>query len=182
MSESPADWQGQALGGLRRLSVQNMPSMELVYLDALAAHLLGADAPEPPYTIEHGSRIVSLLLRALTDATAVDLDLEPDDSEGALGDAREAVVDGAHRFAHRGGPGVHQLVSRFLAAAVGELEQHKAEPEFQVRSLFYFGLLAIASGPENQTNGETAESVLTAFEMWDERIGSGFVPPWRIVG
>lgn len=181
MSESPVDWQGQALAGLRTLTVEIMPAMELLYLDGLAAHLLGADAPEPPYTIEHGSTIVSLLLRALVDAPTVELDLQPSDLEDASSVGRESVVDGAQRFAQRGGPGVHQLVSRCLAATVGELEQHKEEPEFQVRSLFYYGLLAIASGPENQTNEETSESVLAAFAAWDERIGSGFVPPWRIV-
>jgi len=76
---------------------------------------------------------------------------------------------------------VHQLLSRFLAAATGELERHKEDPEAQVRSLFHYGLLAIASGPENQTNVATSEGVLLAFATWDKRIGTGFVPPWRIV-
>lgn len=181
MNESPVDWQSQSVEGLARLSVDHMPAMELVYLDGLATHLFGADAPSPPYTIEHGTAIASLLLRAVTDAPAVDLGLEPDDRESTSAWAREAVVDGAHRLASRGGHGVHQLVTRFLAAAVGELERHKEAPEAQVRSLFYYGLLAIASGPENKASAETAESVLAVFHAWDERIGGGFVPPWRIV-
>ena len=87
---------------------------------------------------------------------------------------------GAHRFAGRGGHGVHQLVTRFLAAAVGELERLD-EPEAQVRSLFHYGLLAIASGPENRASAETSESVLASFHAWDQRIGEGLVPPWRVV-
>lgn len=158
-----------------------MPSMELLYLDGLAAHVLGENPPAPPYTVEHGTTIVSHLLRAVTNASAVDLGLEPDDRDRASVYARAAVVDGAHRLGIRGGPGVHQLVSRFLTAAVGELETHKEEPEAQVRSLFHYGMLAIASGPENKTNVETSEGVLAAFAVWDERIGAGFVPPWRIV-
>jgi hypothetical protein len=181
VNASPVDWQRQSVGGLTQLSLNAMPAMELIYLDGLAAHLLGPDAPVPPYTIEHGTAIASLLLRAVTDSPAVELDLEPEEHDPASAPAREAVVDGAHRLASRGGHGVHQLVTRFLAAAVGELEQHKEAPEAQVRSLFYYGLLAIASGPENKTNAETAEGVLAAFHAWDERIGSGFVPPWRIV-
>lgn len=181
MNESPVDWQSQSVGGLTRLSVDVMPAMELIYLDGLAAHLLGPNAPVPPYTIQHGTAIASLLLRAVTDAPAVDLGVESDDRETASAPAREAVVDGAHRLAGRGGHGVHQLVTRFLAAAVGELEQHKDAPEAQVRSLFYYGLLAIASGPENKASAETAESVLAAFYAWDKRIGAGFVPPWRTV-
>lgn len=181
MNASPVDWQSQSVAGLTQLSVDAMPAMELIYLDRLAVHLLGPDAPVAPYTIEHGTVIASMLLRAVIDSAAVDLGLEPNDRDAASAPAREAVVDGAHRLAHRGGRGAHQLVTRFLSAAVGELERHKESPEAQVRSLFYYGLLAIASGPENKTNVETSESALAAFHSWEERIGGGFVPPWRIV-
>jgi hypothetical protein len=177
---SPVDWQSQCVEGLSRLSVDAMPAMELIYLDGLAVHLLGSDAPAPPYTIEHGSVIASLLLRAVTDCAAVNLVLEPDDTDLSSASARKAIVDGAHRFAGRGGHGVHQLVTRFLAAAVGELARLE-DPEAQVRSLFHYGLLAIASGPENQASVDTSESILTTFYAWDERIGDGLVPPWRVV-
>lgn len=180
MNASPVDWQSQSVGGLARLSVDDMPAMELIYLDALAVHLLGADAPVPPYTIQHGTAVASMLLRAVTDSAGTDLALEPDDGDLHAAVARSAVVDGAQRFAGRGGHGVHQLVTRFLAAAVGELERIK-DPEAQVRSLFHYGLLAIASGPENQASVEISDSVLASFHAWDERIGSGLVPPWRIV-
>lgn len=190
MSATPVDWQSHSVKGLAALDVETMPAMELIYLDALAVHLLGPEAPAAPYTVEHGSAIVSLLLRAVADAPAVGALEEPGNSDGAAESeaaptgplpGRKAVVDGAHRFAGRSGHGVHQLVTRFLAAAVGELERLKDSPEAQVCSLFQYGLLAIASGPENQTNGETAESVRAAFQLWDERIGEGFVPPWRVV-
>lgn len=181
-ASSPVDWQNQSVAGLTRLSLDAMPGMELIYLDGLALHLLGPDAPAAPYTIEHGSAIVSRLLRAVNDAPAVDAGLEPEAPNPAVVPAREAVVAGAHRLAGRGGHGVHQLVTRFLAAAVGELERNRDEPEAQVRSLFYYGLLAVASGPENQCNLETSEGISLAFEQWDRRIGDGFVPPWRMVG
>lgn len=186
MSATPVDWQSHSVKGLAALDDETMPAMELIYLDALAVHLLGPDAPVAPYTVEHGSAIVSLLLRAVADAPAVGALEEPAERDGtveseAASVARKAVVEGAHRFAGRGGHGVHQLVTRFLAAAVGELERLKDEPEAQVCSLFQYGLLAIASGPENQTNGETAESLRAAFQLWDQRIGEGFVPPWRVV-
>lgn len=180
MNTSTASWQSQSAAGLAQLSVDVMPAMELLYLDGLAAHLLGSDAPVPPYTIQHGTTIASLLLRAVNDSRAVNIDLQPDGRDPASAPARAAIVDGAHRLARRGGHGAQQLVTRFLTAAVGELEQHKDAPEDQMRSLFYYGLLAIASGPENTTNAETSESVLAAFRAWEERIGDGFVPPWRI--
>jgi hypothetical protein len=179
VNATPADWQSQAAAGLAHLSVDVMPAMELLYLDGLAAHLLGPRPPVPPHTIEHGTTIVSLLLRAVNDAPAVSPDLGPGEDHAAR-PGREAVVSGAHRLALRGGIGVHQLVSRFLPAAVGELEAHKDAPEVQLRSLHHYGLLAIASGPENQSSPETAESLLAAFCGWEERLGNGFVPPWRV--
>lgn len=183
MNGPSADWQAAAASGLARLDVGAMPAMELVYLDALAVHLLGPEAPAPPYTVEHGSAIVSLLLRAVIDAPLVE-DLESgthDADDAAAAPARQAVVAGAHALGSLGGIGVRRLVTRFLTAAVGELEQHKDAPEAQVRSLFHYGLLAIASGPDNQTNAATSDSVLAAFDGWDRRIGDGFVPPWRVV-
>jgi hypothetical protein len=181
VNSSPVGWQGQSVEGLARLSMDAMPALELLFLDGLAVQLLGPEAPEPPYTIEQGTAVASLLLRAVADSTGLDVGIEPGHEDEALAAGREAIVEGAHRFGTRGGHGVHQLVNRFLAAAVGELESHKDEPEAQVRALFYYGLMALASGPENQSNSETAESVLAAFHLWDERIGDGYVPQWRIV-
>lgn len=74
-----------------------------------------------------------------------------------------------------------QLVNRFLAAAVGELEIHKESAEAQTRSLFYYGLLAIASGPDNSLSQRAANGIIDLFDAWDGQIGAGFVPPWRLV-
>lgn len=183
MSAVPS-WQGQAVQCLGGLSASSARVLEIVYLDALAAHLLGKDRPVPPYTIEHGSAIVSLLLRAVADAEVASADPalatvgghEDSDQQTV---AREAVAGGAARLAEQGARGAHRLVTRFLAAAVGELEQHRDHPEMQVRSLFYYGLMAVASGPENQASTETSAGILASFDAWDRHIGDGFVPPWR---
>ncbi len=180
MNSAPADWQTQSVEGLKRLTVRDVPALELIFLDALAAHLIGPDAPEPPYTMEHGTAIASMLLRSVADAPGRDIGPPPEGGVPAAEPARAAVVAGARRLGERGGIGVHQLVTRFLAASVGELERHRGEPEEQARSLFYYGLLAIASGPENQANAETAEGLAAAFQSWNDRIGAGFVPSWRV--
>lgn len=180
MNSAPVDWQTQSVEGLKRLSVRDVPALELIYLDALAAHLIGPDAPVAPYTIEHGTSIASMLLRSVADAPTRDIGPRPEGGTPAAEPTRAAIVSGARRLGDRGGIGVHQLVTRFLAASVGELERHQENPEEQVRSLFYYGLLAVASGPENQANAETAEGVEAAFQKWNERIGAGFVPPWRV--
>lgn len=180
MNAAPADWQTQSVEGLKRLTVRDVPALELIFLDGLAAHLLGPDAPAAPYTIEHGTAIASMLLRSVADAPARDIGPAPEGGVPEAEPARVAVVAGARRLAERGGIGVHQLVTRFLAAAVGELERNQAEPEEQVHALFIYGLLAVASGPENQANAEIAGGLQAAFRSWNDRIGDGFVPSWRV--
>jgi hypothetical protein len=75
---------------------------------------------------------------------------------------------------------VQHLVSRFVAAAVGELEVHRESAEGQTRSLFLYGLLAVASGPENRLSPAAADGIAAIFRGWNDQIGAGFVPPWRV--
>lgn len=179
VSAQVASWQGQSAAGLAALSMPVMPAVELLLLDGLAAHLFGPDAPVQPYTIQHGTTLVSLLLRAVNDAPGINLGTAGPDGHPVLDVARQAVVDGAHALGNRRGQGAHQLASRFLTAAVGELERHKDDPETQVRSLFHYGLLAIASGTENKANADISEGILTAYDGWASRIADDFEPPWR---
>jgi hypothetical protein len=51
-------------------------------------------------------------------------------------------------------PGLAQLLNRVITAAVGELERQSGSPEEQVRSLFRYGLLALASGPAPDDAGD----------------------------
>jgi hypothetical protein len=173
------DWQRVAAEGLGGLRPECLPAAELLFLDGLALHLIGPESPESPFTIEHGTVVVGHLLRALVDCPDLEIEGEPHCSP-AMAVARAAVVEGAHLFAERGVPGVKQLVNRFLAAAVGELEIHRDSAEAQTRSLFYYGLLAVASGPNNRLAQDAADGIVDVFNAWDERIGAGFVPPWRL--
>lgn len=176
------DWQRLSAEGLGELSLDRLPVAELLFLDGLAVHLMGPDAPEAPYTIEQGTVVVGHLLRALVDCSRVELDLDGSPHASAeISEARTAILEGAHQFASRGVPGVKQLVNRFLAAAIGELEIHRESAEAQTCSLFYYGLLAVASGPNNRLAQAAADGIMHIFTAWDTQIGAGFVPPWRVV-
>lgn len=173
------DWRADGLAGLAACRAEDVPALEIVYLDALAAYLMGNGPLPGPYTVEHGAQVVACLLSATTKAASYRPEQSPTVTEGVEA-AREAVVDGAHAFAARGPAGLSQLVNRLIQAAVGELERLSAEPEEQVRSLFRYGLLAVASGPANQLTVVAADGVSEVFAAWDELIGAGFVPPWRV--
>ena len=174
------DWQHQAVEGLGALTAKRVPAWELLFLDALAAQLLGPARPQPPYTVEHGTVAAGYLLRAVADSALVTLEVSPDPTPG-ITEARVAITAGARAFARQGRPGVQHLVNRFLGAAVGELEVHRDSAEGQTRSLFCYGFLAVASGPENRLTPEAGDGVGEIFQGWDSLIGAGFVPPWRIV-
>lgn len=64
---------------------------------------------------------------------------------------------------------------------MGELEVHRDSADGQTRSLFTYGLLALASGPQNRVTPAAGDGVGEIFRGWDRLIGVGFVPPWRIV-
>lgn len=171
-------WQADGLAGLTNLTPTSQPAFEILYLDSLAARLLGSGGLEPPYTVEHGAEVVAFLLQALTRAPGYLPDQVPAPTD-AMTQARQAIMAGAHAFAARRLPGLAQLVNRVITAAVGELEAQSGSPEGQVRSLFRYGLLAVASGPANELAVAAAEGIDELFAAWDDLIGDGFVPPWR---
>jgi hypothetical protein len=174
------NWQQPSLEGLRALTVEAMPAVEVLLLDDLAAYIMGAGPLMPPYTIEHGSRVVSALLGAIVNSTVyVPGDAPAVTDEIAL--ARGSVVQGAQQFAERGVDGLNQLAGRLIPAAVGELELHKGSPEQQTLSLFYYALIAVASGPMNLMAPDAADGVAHAFRAWDALFGRGFTVPWRHV-
>ena len=176
---APADWQEPSLRGLAALTIEAMPSFEVLFLDDLAAYLMGAGPLPEPYTIEHGSHVVSLLLGAVVNSAHYRPESAPEPTEG-IRVAREAFVDGAHAFAGRGPDGLVQLVNRLVPAVVGELEIHKAEPGTQTSQLFHYGLLAVASGPANSLAEECAQGLRQVLLAWDELFGGGLRLPWRV--
>lgn len=172
------DWRQQSLDGLAKLTLEAMPGVEILLLDDLAAYLMGSGPLEPPYTVEHGSRVVSALLKAIANAGSYRPATEPEATEAIVA-ARTRFVDGAHSFAARGANGLSQLVNRLLQAALGELERNKDAPELQTCSLFYYAMLAVASGPKNLLSSDAADAVMDIFTAWDTLLGDGFIVPWR---
>lgn len=171
-------WQRPSLNGLASLTTESLPAFEIIALDGIAAFTLGGNL-KPPYTIQHGSRVASAVLSAAADSQQYRPAQQPEATDAIVG-ARAAVREGALTFAARGVPGLNQLVNRIVSAAVGELEIHKDAPEEQVRSLFFYSLVAVASGPRNTCSADAAAGVHEIFDAWDGVIGAGFVPPWRV--
>lgn len=172
------NWQEPSLHALASLSLEVMPAFEVLFIDDLAGYLMGAGPLSPPFTVEHGSRIVSALFGAMVNAPRYQPASMPEPTEGIV-DARAAFVQGGHDLAGKGPAGLVQLLNRLIPALLGELELQKDAPEEQTRSLFYYSLLAVASGPLNVLDQDAAAGVAELFTAWDAVFGAGFVPPWR---
>ena len=164
--------------GLVALELGAMAGFEVLFIDELAGYLMGAGALEPPYTVEHASRVVSALLGAVVNSARFVPDRSPELTE-PMAEARAAFVQGAHDFAAKGSQGLAQLLNRLIPAVLGELEIHRDAPEEQTSSLFYYSLLAVASGPLNVLDQDAAAGVSELFLAWDEVFGNGYIPPWR---
>ncbi|TWP35600.1 hypothetical protein [Leekyejoonella antrihumi] len=173
-------WQAASIDGLASLTLETIPAFEIITLDGIAAFVLGGSL-EQPYTIQHGSRIASMVLSAAADSTRYQPEQAPPTTP-AMEEARSSIQMGARGFAARRMPGLTQLVNRIVSAAVGEMEIHKESPESQVSSLFFYAMLAVASGPGNECSELTASGVREIFHGWDALVGEGFIPPWRVVG
>lgn len=176
--QTHASWQSAGLEALKSVDAERLPGFEILYLDELAVMLLGPSPLAAPYTVEDGTKVVGALLRSLANAAYYQPAPAPAQTP-AIAAARQQVLAGSHAFATRRLPGLNQLVQRVVGAVVGELEVNKDAPVHQVRSLFTYGLLALASGPHNLLAAEPGDGCAELFQAWDRLIGDGFVPPWR---
>lgn len=175
----PVDWRQLGLAALAGLNLEQMPSFEIIYLDSVAVYTMSSGPLEQPFTVEHGSYVVSCVLRAMADSARYRPERHPEVGPDA-DFARDRVVTGAHALAAKGWPGLRQLVNRLVPAVIGELELHHESPEQQSQSLFRFGLLAVASGTANLVSSQAADGIEQLLVGWDAEIGAGFVPPWRL--
>ncbi|MCW2540634.1 MAG: hypothetical protein JWN95_2359 [Frankiales bacterium] len=172
------NWQVPSLAALRAVQLEQLPAFEVLLIDDLAGYVMGAGPLAEPYTVENGSRVVSALFGAMINATKYLPAQAPVPTE-AMTSLRESFVQGAHAFAELGVVGLGKLVNRLVTAAVGELELHKDDPGEQTQSLFYYTLLAVASGPLNLLAVQAASGAEEIFLAWDRIFGEGMVLPWR---
>jgi hypothetical protein len=173
-----ANWQEPSLAALRAVQLDHLPSFEVLLIDDLAGYLMGAGPLAEPYTVENGSRVVTALFGAMINATKYTPNKAPEPT-AAMTSLRENFVQGAHAFADLGVAGLGKLVNRLVMAAVGELELHKDDAAEQTESLFYYTLLAVASGPLNLLAVQAADGAEELFVAWDQVFGEGLVLPWR---
>jgi hypothetical protein len=70
--QGATDWKAYARAALRELSMKDMPSFEILFLDELAGWAFSASNPGHGYNDTHGALVVTALLGAVERADATD--------------------------------------------------------------------------------------------------------------
>ena len=163
------------IAALQNLSINDMPSLEILLIDELGAWARSAGNPGHRYDKNHGALVTSTLLNAAGRASTFQPARIPAESAEMVS-AREKVVAGAHELAEADN-GLTILITRLIPAAIGELERNAGEPAAQVRWLFYWSLLALGAGTHGSADVAGMGGLMAAFDAWDELMGYGLARP-----
>lgn len=170
-------WQSEVCAALVRLTVDDLPSLEVQLIDGLAAWILSPENPGRDYSNEHGATVISTLLTAVQRAPEYRPDRQPAET-GAVRKLRAKVVDGASDLGADLN-GITTLTTRLMPAAIGELERNSGDPAAQIVWTYYYSILVLASGKGETPNEKSMNAIHATFSGWDQLMANGFVVPWR---
>jgi hypothetical protein len=179
--ESPeqemAGWEEAARAALRDLSMSDMPSFEVLFLDDLAGWALSVANPGHNYDERHSALVVTMLLRAIERAGTFRPSQAPPESPEITA-TRERIVAGAHAFGAQD-KGLAQLVGLLAPAVVRELDHSAGRPAAQTYWLYHYALLVLASGLTGDAGEDTLRGITAVYRAWDALAAAGFALPWR---
>jgi hypothetical protein len=175
--QGASGWQSAALAALLDLSLDDMPSFEILFLDELAGWVFSVGNPGHGYDEKHSALVVGILFRAMEHASAFRPAQVPAESEEIVA-TRTKIVAGAHELAGTA-RGLQQIIALLAPAAVRELEHNAGRPVAQTYWLYHYSLLVLASGKAADVSEGTLRGITAAFSAWDGLVAEGFVLPWR---
>ncbi len=172
-----AGWESAARAALRELSLEDLPSFEILFLDDLAGWAFSVSNPGRGYDEAHGALVVTALLSAIGRARSFRPAQVPEET-AAMAATRKKLLAGAHEFAEAR-KGMAQLAGLLAPAAVRELERSAGQPGAQTYWLYHYALLVLASGAAGDVSEDTLRGITAIFQAWEGQAGAGFVLPWR---
>ena len=170
-------WESAVRAALRGLSVGDMPSFEILFLDELTGWAFSVGNPGHDYDEKHSGTVVATLFRVMEHASAFRPTQSPPESK-EIAASREKVVAGAHEFAESS-EGLSRLVALLATVAVRELENNAGKPAVQAYWLYHYSLLILASGMDGVASEDTLRGITAAFGAWEGLAAKGFGLPWR---
>jgi tetratricopeptide (TPR) repeat protein len=176
-SNDKLEWETNAITSLRNLKLEDTPGFELLLIDALARWCVSDSNPGRDYDEQHAAVAITALLSAVESASSYEGTIRPEATE-EITRARTQVVAGAHELADTAN-GLTLLITRLMPAALGELTSHTGDPGAQVAWLYYYSLLAVASGRSSAVDEAVLRGLMASFDAWDALMADGFMPLGR---
>ena len=180
MTEGSTDraWEDDIVHGLKSLVTDDVPSLEVIVLDAVVDWLFSTANPGDGYTEEHAGHLISTLFGALEGVRGFQPDQTPAATE-AITNARARIVAGAHELAEDNWAGVSLTVSRLMPTIMAELQDHAGERGAQTQGVFVYLLYALAVGTRGEQDPAVLEGIADVFHGWAGVMREGYVVPWR---
>jgi hypothetical protein len=173
-----SSWQAGTLAALEALQLHQVPAVEVLLLDALAAYILSTTNPGEDYGSDHGVIVVGGLLSAVESAASYQPErMPPETPESSY--MRSRFVAGAHEIAAEGDEGLGLLISRIMPAAIGELNRNAGDVTGQLYNTFLYAMFAVTGGQTGAQEEASMRGIMDVFAGWDALMVDGFRSPSR---
>ena len=178
-TQMSSDWSANIILAFRNLTIEDMPSLEILFLDQIAVWVLSDENSGHDYTEEHGGIVITKLFNAFEGSRGFRPAKLPVESEQVAA-ARKGVVAGAHEIAEADN-GITLVITRLMPTTINELERNSGNPGAQLYWVYFYSLLAISSGTTGGISEPVGRGIAETFEAWEFLIADGFRLPWRTV-
>lgn len=170
-------WEQGVIDALGKIEVADMPALEVLVLDTVAAWMFSPENGGHSYSNHDASVLIQALFSALSNAKQFQPETSPATTE-IVSRGRELFVHGAHQLAADAG-GLTALITRLMPAMLGELDRHAGEPAMQAYWTYLYLLSAVMTGTARSMSEEAMESAMAIFAGWDAEFAAGYQVPWR---
>ena len=170
----PAD---KARNGLGEISAADIPSAEILIIDAIASWIFSPENPGGHYTGEHGGAVVTAVLNAVSRAPGFHPEMMPRETE-AIAEMRARLVAGIREIATTP-PALSTFVITLLPAVISELDRRTGDPASQLYWLYCYSVLVLAGGRKGDLDQNLMVGIMASFDGWNELMSAGFTLPWR---
>jgi hypothetical protein len=153
---------------LRRLTVDDLPSLEYLFIGQLVDTIVDIDHGGAA-TDDDAAKVLAVFQSVLM--VCRDTELKPPAVPLATKDITEcrmALVEGAHSFAAHGPDGVQALVARLFPAVMGELDQGD-DLDARLQGVYEWVLMGVLSGFDSDHPELWATAgIVEALAQWSE--------------
>ncbi len=167
----------RAQQGLGAISAADIPSAEILVIDAIASWIFSPANPGKEYTGDHGGAVVSAVLNAVHGAPGFHPDVVPVET-APIAQMRERLLAGIHEIAATP-TALSTFVITLLPAVISELDRRIGDPASQLYWLYCYAILVLAGGRKGDLDQNLMVGIMASFDGWNDLMADGFTLPWR---